>query len=65
MPRNPRYAERMRRTQLYVTEEQATRMAFLSQDSGVAVSEHMRRAIDCYFTQPHIQARLRRMPKGG
>lgn len=63
MPRKSRYAEPMRRTQLYVTEEQSRKMAFLSQDSGVAVSEHMRRAIDSYLTLPHVRDRLRRMPK--
>ena len=53
----------MRRTQLYVLPEQARKLEHLSEEMGLTVSEHYRRALEAYFVLPHIRDRLRRMPK--
>jgi hypothetical protein len=59
----PRKHEKMKRTQHYITQEQIEKLAFLSQDTGYGISEHIRRSLDGYFTNPHIVSRLRKMPK--
>jgi hypothetical protein len=50
----------MHRTQHYLTQIQYHALNTLSAESGVGVSEHMRRALDDYFTDgerwPHKEA---------
>jgi hypothetical protein len=53
----------MHRTQHYITQSQIDDLAWLSEESGCGISEHLRRALDSYFTQPNIVARLRKRPK--
>ena len=43
---------KMHRTQHYLTQVQYQALNTLSIDSGVGVSEHMRRALDKYFEDP-------------
>lgn len=38
-----------KRLDIYVTKQQHNKLAELSQDSGLGVSEHVRRAIDVYL----------------
>ena len=59
----PRKHNPMKRSQHYITEVQQENLAFLSEQTGYGVPEHLRRALDCYFVQPHIQQQLRQKPK--
>lgn len=59
----PRKHEPMKRTQHYITQQQIDNLAYLSEESGYGISEHLRRALDSYFALPHIQAALRKRPK--
>jgi hypothetical protein len=55
--------EKMHRAQLYITQKQNENLAFLSQETGTTSSDHMRRALDAYFSLPHVVAHLKRKPK--
>ena len=55
--------DRMHRTQHYITQRQLDNLQFLSEETGYGISEHLRRALDSYFTLPHIVNHLRRKPK--
>ena len=59
----PRKHEPMKRTQHYITNQQIDNLSFLSEETGYGVSEHLRRALDNYFTLPHIVGHLRKKPK--
>lgn len=59
----PRKHEKMTRTQHYITKSQSDRLTYLSESSGYGISEHLRRALDAYFTLPHVTAEIRKMPK--
>lgn len=43
---------KMHRTQHYLTQVQMNALNTLSAETGVAASEHMRRALDAYFEDP-------------
>ena len=59
----PRKHQNMKRSQHYITMQQQDQLAFLSEETGYGVSEHLRRALDAYFTLPHVMAKLRKQPK--
>lgn len=59
----PRKHERMKRTQHYITQNQLENLSFLSAETGCGISEHLRRALDSYFSLPHIVGHLRRKPR--
>lgn len=59
----PRKHERMKRTQHYITQNQIENLRHLSTETGCGISEHLRRALDSYFTLPHVVAHLRRRPR--
>jgi len=48
----PRKHAKMHRAQHYLTQVQINALSTLSIESGVGVSEHMRRALDAYFDDP-------------
>lgn len=48
----PRKHAKMHRTQHYLTQVHINSLSTLSAESGVGVSEHMRRALDEYFKDP-------------
>ncbi len=55
--------EKMHRAQHYITQRQVDNLAFLSGETGTTISDHLRRALDSYFTLPHVVEHLRRKPK--
>jgi hypothetical protein len=55
----PRKHEKMRRVQHYVTQQQAEKLEFLSEEQGFGISEHMRRALEAYFALPYIRTALK------
>lgn len=59
----PRKHERMKRTQHYITQQQIESLNWLSKETGCGISEHLRRALDSYFSLPHVVSHLRRKPK--
>jgi hypothetical protein len=59
----PRKHAPMKRTQHYITQNQIDDLAWLSEETGYGVSEHLRRALDTYFALPHIVSKLRKRPK--
>jgi len=59
----PRKHEPMKRTQHYITQNQIENLSWLSETTGCGISEHLRRALDSYFTLPHIVSHLRQKPK--
>lgn len=56
---------KMHRTQHYLTQVQINALNTLSRETGVGVSEHMRRALDAYFEDaerwPHKEAARRHL----
>ncbi len=53
----------MHRAQHYITQTQIENLSYLSEETGCGISEHLRRALDAYFTLPHIVQHLKRKPK--
>ncbi len=58
----PRKHEKMKRTQHYITQDQIAKLNWLSAETGMGVSEHLRRSLENYFQLPHVVAHLRRLP---
>jgi len=55
--------EKMHRTQHYITQRQIENLQWLSEETGCGISEHLRRALDSYFSLPHVVGHLRKRPK--
>lgn len=49
----------MKRTNVHMTEQQRSRLQALSQDTGLNVAEHVRRAIDQYLDQEEEKTKSR------
>ena len=50
-----RKTEKMHRAQHYITQRQRVSLEVLSQETGIGLSDHMRRAIDQYLATPAVQ----------
>lgn len=65
----PRKHAKMHRTQHYLTQVQIHALNTLSIETGVGVSEHMRRALDAYFEDeerwPHQEAARKHLLRQG